>query len=64
MIIFNVPDMTCGHCVSSITQAITQAAPQAKVSCDLSNHRVTVEGVDAETALQAMEEAGYTATVA
>lgn len=56
--------MTCGHCVSSITQAITQAAPQATVSCDLSNHRVTVEGVDAETAQQAMEEAGYTATVA
>jgi copper chaperone len=64
MITFNVPEMTCGHCVSSITQAITQAEPQAKVSCDLASHQVKVENADAKTAQHAIEEAGYTVTVA
>lgn len=32
---FSVPDMTCGHCVRSITEAIQAVAPQATVSTDL-----------------------------
>ncbi|MFQ6747711.1 heavy-metal-associated domain-containing protein [Bordetella pertussis] len=34
-IAFHVPDMTCGHCVKSITQAVQQAVPQALVQIDL-----------------------------
>lgn len=63
MTTFIVPDMSCGHCVSSITKAIAQVAPDARVSCDLPNHQVTVENIDAETAQHAMQEAGYASTV-
>ncbi|EKU28693.1 hypothetical protein C660_18666 [Alcaligenes sp. HPC1271] len=43
---FSVPDMTCGHCVRSITEAIQAVAPQATVSTDLEKHQVTVQGLD------------------
>ncbi len=56
---FSVPDMTCGHCVRSITEAIHAVAPQATVNTDLDQHHVTVEGLDADQALKAIEEAGY-----
>lgn len=57
---FSVPDMTCGHCVRSITEAIHAVAPQAVVSTDLDQHRVTVDGLDADQALKTIAEAGYT----
>jgi copper chaperone len=56
---FVVPDMTCGHCVKTITAAVQAAEPAAKVSIDLPAHRVTVEGADAGRARAAIEEAGY-----
>ena len=57
-----VPDMTCGHCVKSITSAIHEAAPDAEVSCDLTTKLVTVVGQhDAAKILQIVQEAGYTA---
>ncbi|CFO54244.1 heavy metal transport protein [Bordetella pertussis] len=59
-IAFHVPDMTCGHCVKSITQAVQQAVPQALVQIDLAARRVTVEGVAAaEPVAQAIRAAGY-----
>ncbi|QRF91858.1 heavy-metal-associated domain-containing protein [Alcaligenes faecalis] len=57
---FSVPDMTCGHCVRSITEAIQAVAPQAIVSTDLEKHQVTVQGLDGAQALKVIEEAGYT----
>ena len=47
MIAFEVNDMTCGHCVSTI---------------DLATHRVQVEPVsaDAEELAEAIKDAGYT----
>ena len=57
---FSVPDMTCGHCVRSITEAIQAVAPQATVNTDLDKHQVTVEGLDGAQALKVIEEAGYT----
>ena len=59
---FNVPDMTCGHCVSTITKAVQQAVPGASVATDLAAHRVTVDGAsDAEVVRRAIVEAGYEA---
>lgn len=59
---FNVPDMSCGHCVSTITQAVQQAVPGAQVTVDLSSHRVTVGGAPAaEPVRQAIVQAGYDA---
>jgi copper chaperone len=57
---FNVPDMTCGHCVKSITSAIKEAVPAAEVSCDLNTKVVTVTGPhDTAQIKDIIQEAGY-----
>lgn len=57
---FQVPDMTCGHCVKTITGAVNQAAPGATVTVDLPTHRVTVAGADdADKIEDAIRDAGY-----
>ncbi|HOX69463.1 MAG TPA: heavy-metal-associated domain-containing protein [Burkholderiaceae bacterium] len=62
MIAFEVKDMTCGHCVSTITKALKAADKDAKVQIDLATHRVQVEPVsaDAEELAEAIKDAGYT----
>ena len=62
MIAFEVKDMTCGHCVSTITKALKATDPDAKVQIDLATHRVQVEPVatDAEGLAEAIKDAGYT----
>ncbi|ABM94603.1 heavy-metal-associated domain-containing protein [Methylibium petroleiphilum] len=62
MIAFEVNDMTCGHCVSTITKALKAADKDAKVQIDLAMHRVQVEPVsaDAEELAEAIKDAGYT----
>jgi len=62
MIAFEVNDMTCGHCVSTITKALKATDKEAKVQIDLTTHRVQVEPVsaDAEELAQAIKDAGYT----
>jgi copper chaperone len=62
MIAFEVNDMTCGHCVSTITKALKATDQEAKVQIDLATHRVQVEPVsaDAEELADAIQEAGYT----
>lgn len=61
MIAFEVKDMTCGHCVSSITQALKHADPDARIQIDLASHRVQVEpaAADAQALAAAIEAAGY-----
>jgi len=61
MIAFEVNDMTCGHCVSAITQAVKRADPAAKVSVDLATRRVEIHASAADgAALQAaIQGAGY-----
>ena len=62
MIAFEVNDMTCGHCVSTITRAIKGADKQAQVRVELATHRVEVEATDAnaDELADAIREAGYT----
>ena len=62
MITFQVQDMTCGHCVATLTRAVTAADPGATVTVDLAAHRVGIEPVraDGPALARAMEEAGYT----
>jgi len=62
MIAFEVNDMSCGHCVSSITQAVKGADKDATVSIDLARHRVEIEprGASAQTLSDAIKDAGYT----
>lgn len=62
MIAFEVADMTCGHCVSTLTRALAAADPQAQVRFDLQRHRVQIEPAqaDAQVLCEAMAAAGYT----
>jgi copper chaperone len=62
MIAFEVNDMTCGHCVSSITKAVKALDKDAAVRIDLATHRVEVEPARADAAqlAAAIEDAGYT----
>ncbi|HEV7913257.1 MAG TPA: heavy-metal-associated domain-containing protein [Albitalea sp.] len=62
MVTFEVKDMSCGHCVGTITKAIQAADPGATVTVDLARHRVDIEPVrmDAGILRDAIQEAGYT----
>ena len=62
MITFEVNDMTCGHCVSTITKAVKAEDKDAKVQIDLATHRVVIEplSASAEELQHAIAEAGYT----
>ena len=58
---FTVPDMTCGHCVSTITQALKAEDPKAKVEISLEAHLVKVESsLPGDEIAQCIVEAGYT----
>ena len=62
MITFEVKDMTCGHCVSSITKAVRSVDRGAKLQFDLAAHRVQIEPTetDRQGLREAITEAGYT----
>jgi copper chaperone len=56
-----VPDMTCGHCASTITKAVKQLDPAARLEFSLGEHRVSIASAMArEELFQAIQEAGYT----
>ena len=61
MITFEVNDMTCGHCASTITKALKSADKDAKVTIDLARRLVKVEpgDADAQELRDAIAEAGY-----
>ena len=57
---FNVPDMSCGHCVGVITKAIQQLDADAMISIDLPAKKVMVETAqDRQIVADALLEAGY-----
>jgi len=62
MTTFEVKDMTCGHCISTITKAVNDVDLGAKVQIDLATHRVTIDSTEADAAglSDAISRAGYT----
>ena len=62
MIAFEVKDMTCGHCVATISQAVKGADKDASVRIDLASHRVEIEpgSADAAKLSGVIRAAGYT----
>jgi copper chaperone len=66
MVTFQVPEMSCNHCVKAITEAVKAVDAGAQLNFDLPARRVSVESAGASTqALQAaIAEAGYEATPA
>jgi copper chaperone len=60
---YQVPDMSCDHCVKAITRAVTDSIPGVSVQIDLPNHRVTVTGTEDKRVVEnAIRGAGYTPT--
>jgi copper ion binding protein len=60
---YTVTGMTCGHCVSSVTEEISQIGGVQKVDVDLASGKVTVSSdqpVAADDVRTAVTEAGYT----
>ena len=61
MIEFAVKDMTCGHCASTITDALRAADPDARCEIDLGSRRVKVDSaLSAERIAAAIAKAGFT----
>lgn len=59
---FTVNGMTCGHCVSSVTEEVAKLDGVTSVDVDLASGRVTVESdspVDDAAFAAAVDEAGY-----
>lgn len=59
---YTVAGMTCGHCVASVTEEITEIDGVTDVSVDLPAGAVTVVSttpLDREQVRAAVEEAGY-----
>ena len=60
MIEFTVPEMSCGHCVGAITQALKAVDPAAQVDVNLTDKKVRVQSTLQQAALaQTLSEAGY-----
>ena len=57
---FNVPDMSCGHCVKAITEAVHVLDADAKVETDLESKNVSIDSQASAAALvEALTQAGY-----
>lgn len=59
---FNIPAMSCGHCVGAVTQAVKSLDPAAQVNVDLPARKVVVQSSQERQAVAAaLAEAGYPA---
>lgn len=60
---FRVPGMTCGHCVTAVTEELEKVDGVSSVSVDLETKavRVTGERLDRQELWAAVDEAGYEA---
>jgi copper chaperone len=59
---YTVTGMTCGHCVSAVTEEVTQVPGVTAVDVDLGSGRLTVTSdapVDDDAVRAAVDEAGY-----
>ena len=59
---YTVTGMTCGHCVSSVTEEVGELPGVTDVQVDLASGRVTVTSqnpLDGDAVRAAVDEAGY-----
>jgi copper chaperone len=59
-----LPDMTCGHCVKTVTATAQRLDPAARVQTDLATHRVTIDSavIARDALVAALADEGYPAT--
>lgn len=61
---FDVPKMSCGHCVGAIKSGIEAADKDAKVNADLETRSIEVQtNLDPNDVINAISSAGYEATL-
>jgi copper chaperone len=57
---FQIPNMTCGHCVRAVTEAVHAADAAAQVTVNLPQHQVLVQTqVPRERVVAQLAQAGY-----
>lgn len=62
MIELQLPDMTCGHCVRTVTEVARRLDPNAQVQTDLNTHIARFDTqADVQMLRRALEEEGYPA---
>ncbi|MEJ5989068.1 heavy-metal-associated domain-containing protein [Ramlibacter sp. PS3R-8] len=60
MIELNLPDMTCGHCASTVAKTVALVDPAAKVDVDLQTKQVRISSnEDRKDFEDALTDAGY-----
>jgi copper chaperone len=60
MIEFQVPAISCAHCVRAVTEAVKEIDPQAKIDVDVNTKHVKVEsGAERAKLAAALTGAGY-----
>ncbi len=60
---FDIPTMTCGHCVRAITRAVQLVDAAAQVEADLAAHCISVaSSASAASVSAAIAAAGYANT--
>lgn len=60
MLSFQIPNMNCGHCLRTITEAVQTLDPAADVQADLPAHRVEIDTtVPREQVAAKLAEAGF-----
>lgn len=61
--VFDVPDMSCDHCVASITKEVTAVEGVESLDVNLETKKVTVVGGEREALVAAIDEAGFDVAV-
>ncbi len=56
---FKVPGISCGHCVSAITDQVAPLEGVTGIEVDLETKLVTVTGGDRDAIIAAIDKAGY-----
>jgi copper chaperone CopZ len=57
-----IPAMSCGHCQKTITAAVRELDSGAKLSFDMTAHKITLDtAADLSAIKQALDAAGYPA---
>lgn len=60
MLKFNLPDISCGHCASTVAKTVKLVDPKSKVDVDINTKTVNIESTeDRSDFVEALTEAGY-----